>query len=134
MFLVSLLTALLWCGDSDTTARASSPWAVGSSPICRGMLAALLQQHDRAVAEFTEAIRIEPQSARAYALRGSAYGLKQDYDRALEDLTTAVSLDPKNPILYRSRAFIWGRKKEFGKAVEDYSAALVLDPTNTRYY
>ena len=50
---------------------------------------------DRAIADLTEAIRLDPKYANAYDNRGLAYRDKGDMDRAIADLTEAIRLDPK---------------------------------------
>jgi tetratricopeptide (TPR) repeat protein len=52
--------------------------------------------HDRALAEFNEAVRIGPDRADAYANRGMAYYYKGDFDRAIADLEQALRLAPGN--------------------------------------
>jgi tetratricopeptide (TPR) repeat protein len=42
---------------------------------------------DRAIADFTEAIRLNPQHAVALGNRGAAYSAKGDNDRAIADFT-----------------------------------------------
>jgi len=51
-------------------------------------------EHSRAIAEFTEAIRLNPNDSRAFAKRGDTYRKKGDYDRAIADITEAIRLDP----------------------------------------
>ena len=60
---------------------------------------------DRAIADFNEAIRLDPKNAIAYTNRGLAYGDKGDTDRAIADLTEAIRLDPKNAIAYTNRGY-----------------------------
>jgi len=50
--------------------------------------------HNRAVADYGEAIRIAPKYAIAYYNRGRAYRAKGDNDRAIADFEEAIRLDP----------------------------------------
>jgi tetratricopeptide (TPR) repeat protein len=50
--------------------------------------------YDRAIADCTEAIRLDPDFDFAYAIRGASYGVKDDYDRAIADLETVLRIDP----------------------------------------
>ena len=50
---------------------------------------------DRAIADYTEAIRLDPKLAIAYYERGIAYHALGDFDRAIADYTEAIRLDPK---------------------------------------
>ena len=51
---------------------------------------------DRAIADFTEAIRLDPNPDLAYQWRGDAYSDKGEYDKAIADYTESIRLDPNN--------------------------------------
>ena len=51
--------------------------------------------YDKAIAECSGAIRLDPNYAEAYYKRGLAYGNEGDYDKAIADYTEAIRLDPK---------------------------------------
>ena len=48
----------------------------------------------RAIADYNEAIRLDPKSTLAFIGRGDAFTNKGDHDRALADYNEAVRLDP----------------------------------------
>ncbi len=52
-------------------------------------------EHDRAIADYDQAIRLNPQNVIAYSTRGLAYNNKGDYDRAIVDFDQAVRLAPE---------------------------------------
>lgn len=47
---------------------------------------------DRAIADHSEAIRLDPKNARAYDNRGTAWQEKGDFDRAIADYNQAIQL------------------------------------------
>ena len=53
-------------------------------------------EYDRAIADASEAIRLDPKYARAYCIRGEAYRMKGDFDRAIANLTEALRLASGN--------------------------------------
>ena len=59
---------------------------------------------DRAIADSTKAIVLDPKLATAYAIRGAAYGMKGEYDRAIADFTKVIALNPNDAKAYTNRA------------------------------
>jgi tetratricopeptide (TPR) repeat protein len=85
-------------------------------------------EHDLAIADFTEAIRLDPMSATAYTNRGKAYYGKRDYDRAIADHSEAIRLDPKNANAYSSRGAVYSLKGSYDLALRDSNEAIRLNP------
>src|SRR5262245_38383663 len=50
----------------------------------------------KAIAEYDEAIRLDPRYADAYFARGYAWNEQKQFDRAIADYTEAIRLYPKN--------------------------------------
>ncbi len=55
-----------------------------------------LQQYDKAIADYTEALRLNPQYANAYYNRGNVYYVLKQYDKALADYDQALRLNPNH--------------------------------------
>ena len=53
------------------------------------------QEYDRAIADYDEAIRLNPEVATAFNNRGNAYADKHLYDRAIADYDEAIRLNPR---------------------------------------
>jgi tetratricopeptide (TPR) repeat protein len=83
---------------------------------------------DKAIADYTAALRINPNDVAAYVNRGNAYNNKGMYDQAIADCTAALRLDPNNAIAYYNRGTISHNKGMYDQAIADYNAALRLDP------
>src|SRR4029077_7632168 len=79
---------------------------------------------DRAIADFTEAIRLDPSYAIAYSNRGSDYSRKGKNDRAIADCTEAIRLDPKFAEAYVCRGLAYEKFADFCRARADFSTAL----------
>ncbi|HBE32507.1 MAG TPA: peptidase C14, partial [Cyanobacteria bacterium UBA11368] len=52
-------------------------------------------EYDLAIEDLNEALKLNPNSAKAFYNRGVAYGNKGEYDRAIADFTAAINLNPK---------------------------------------
>ncbi len=83
-------------------------------------------EYDKAIAEYTEAIRLDPTLAQAYYNRGFAYLNKGDYDKAIAEFTEAIRLHPQNPSFYLSRAKVYRALGDDVKAAEDEGRAREL--------
>jgi tetratricopeptide (TPR) repeat protein len=86
------------------------------------------QDYDLAIAEFTEAIRLNPNDADAYVGRGAAYYRKGDYDRAIADCTQAIRLDPDNAAACYNRGLAYRDKGDNDRAIADFSQAIRIEP------
>ena len=85
---------------------------------------------DRAIADYTQAIRLDPNDAFAYNNRGITYKNKGDYDRAIADYTQALRLDPNDAAVYNNRGVAYADKGHLDRAIADYTQALQLDPNH----
>ena len=83
---------------------------------------------DRAIADYSEAIRLDPKYALTYSHRGFAWRKKGDFDRAIADYSEAVRLDPKYARAYDNRGDVHRDKGDLHRAIADYSEAIRLDP------
>ena len=63
-------------------------------------------EYGKAIADFTEAIRIEPQYAEAFYNRGIALREKGELDQAIADYTEAIRLDSQHDTYFYFRARI----------------------------
>ncbi|MFZ5565291.1 MAG: tetratricopeptide repeat protein [Thermodesulfobacteriota bacterium] len=82
----------------------------------------------KALADYTTAIAIDPAYVHAYNNRAVVWQHKGEYDKAIADYTRAVEVVPGYAAAYTNRGNIWKRKGEYEKAVGDYSKAISLDP------
>ncbi len=84
---------------------------------------------EKAIADYTAAIKLSPKSYRPYQLRSEAYRELMNYEKELEDMTRAIACYNVCP-LYRDRGYIQFRYGHFKEAVEDYTKALALTPND----
>ena len=84
--------------------------------------------YTEAVAEYTQAIALDPKNAAAYNNRGIAYVDWGKYAEAVADFTQAIALDPKNAAAYNNRGAAYDDLGKYAEAIADYDQAIALDP------
>jgi tetratricopeptide (TPR) repeat protein len=90
--------------------------------------------NDRAIADYTEAIKLNPNDAVAYDNRGTAWRDKGDRKHALADYNLAIKLNPNNAAAHNNRGNIQREKGDNKRAIADYTEAIRLDPNYARAY
>ena len=96
-----------------------------------------LYEQDRledAIAEYDEAIHLNPQFAKAYERRGAAYFRLGQYQGVIEDFDEAIRLNPQFAKAYRNRGIAYGRLGQYQRAIQDYDEAIQLDPGDVHAY
>ena len=94
----------------------------------RGNVHLANRNYDRAIDDFSEAIRRDPKYTIGFSNRGIAYQRKGQIDRAIEDYDEAIRLDPKYANAFNNRGFAYQRKGQIDRAIEDYDEAIRLNP------
>lgn len=87
-------------------------------------------EFDRAVADYSDALRLDRSSAPAFSGRGRAYRSKGDFDKALADFDAAVRLNPNSAQLRIDRGAVHRARGDLDRAIADYSEAIQRDPSN----
>ncbi len=130
-------TAALDRGDYDEAIRLFTS-AIGSGDLSvahrataynkRGNAWGKKKDYDRAIADYNEAIRLNPQLALAFNSRGNAWAEKKEYDHAIADYNEAIRLNPQYSHAFSNRGNAWSYKKDYDRAIADYNEAIRLDP------
>jgi tetratricopeptide (TPR) repeat protein len=85
-------------------------------------------EFDKAIADFTKAIQIDPQYASAWNSRGVAWREKEDYRKAIQDYDEALRIDRRYAEAYGNRGFALRRLGDYAPAIADYEQAIRLAP------
>lgn len=99
----------------------------------RGILRKQMKRHDEALADFSEAVRLNPQYAWAHAQIADLFIRTQNLEKALESVNKA--LDAKSDFVeaLRMRALILTRIGQCRKAFEDFEVIEKLRPDDPWY-
>jgi lipoprotein NlpI len=107
--------------------RAAAYYNRGNAHAAKGDQAA-------AIADYDEAIRLEPKNARAFNNRGTAHSDKGEFDAAIEDFGAAIKHDARFASAYFNRANAHAAKGEADRAIADYTAAIKFNRRNVNAY
>jgi tetratricopeptide (TPR) repeat protein len=86
------------------------------------------RQFADAIADHTEAIRLNPQLSYAFAARGYAYLERGELEKAFDDLSESIRLDPNSDSAYYNRGLVLKRRGEFPDALMDFDEAVRCSP------
>jgi len=115
----------------------------------RGLAHERSGQLDRAVAFFSEAIRLNPRFSRAYEGRALVRRDAGNLQGALADYTEAIRLNPNDAEAYAGRGIGYladggytresgylsvRRQRCFDKAIDDFASAIRIEPQNPELY
>lgn len=96
----------------------------------RGNLYLNRREFERAIEDFSRAIRLKPKYERALFQRANAYYDHGEYDRAIEDYSRTIRLSPDLAQAYFHRGRAYLARGENDRAVEDYTQVLRLQPND----
>jgi tetratricopeptide (TPR) repeat protein len=83
---------------------------------------------DQAIADFGEALRLDPKNVEALALHGVLTFNRGDPTRALVEMNEAIRLDPKSAIAHNSIGFFHSARGDYDRALAEINEALRLEP------
>ncbi|TWI00784.1 TPR repeat protein [Bradyrhizobium daqingense] len=128
------------CGDEDDPDICSA--VIGFSPL-RGSLIAFayegrariaLRRGDfkRAIADFDEAIHLNPNRGSLYRDRALARRQNGELELAVADYDEAIAHDPKRATAYHQRGLALAAMGDLDRAILSYNTAVRLDPADAQ--
>ncbi|GCA94739.1 serine protease [Microcystis aeruginosa] len=99
----------------------------------QGVFYEQMNQSEKAIDSFEQAIKISPQNPNYYNSLSSALQNVKRYDRALTAINRAIEIAPRSS-WYSNRGNIYKELKKWDLALADYNQALTLNPNNSRAY
>jgi tetratricopeptide (TPR) repeat protein len=120
-------------GDDPAAAERAYTEALALEPSAeaynnRSLARHTLGDYAGAAADFTESLRLEPDSHVVYCNRGRTHKFAGDHDRARADYDAAIRLNRDYPPAYYNRALLHVARKDYGAALADYRRAVRIDP------
>jgi len=83
---------------------------------------------DHAIADATEAIKLDPKFIGGYVNRGVAFDTNGDYDHALADYNKALEINPADAYALGNRGLVYYQKGDLDRSLADLDKAVAGDP------
>ena len=84
--------------------------------------------YDKAIAVYTEIIRLDSKRAEANNGRGMVWGYRRNHQKAIADYTEAIRLDPNSSSPYLNRGSARRESHEYDQGIADFTAGIRLVP------
>jgi serine/threonine protein kinase/tetratricopeptide (TPR) repeat protein len=92
------------------------------------------KQYDKAITDYTEAIRLKPDYAEAYANRAGVYNYQGQYEKAIADLNEVIRLQPDLADAYLARGYSYLNLRQYDASIADSAEAIRLNPNLAMAY
>ncbi|MBI3408349.1 MAG: tetratricopeptide repeat protein [Planctomycetes bacterium] len=102
--------------------------------IHRGDSHRLQGSYAQALADYSQALRVDPSNSLALVQRGQVYWLMGQSQEAIADYSAALELDPKSAVACYYRGKALADSEDYDAAVVNFSEALRLDPHHAWAY
>ena len=125
--------AIAACTRIIKSGRARGP-ELAETLVNRGNAYRATKKLDQAIADFAEALRVQPGLPRALLGRGNAYSDRREFDKALAQYEEAARINPKYALAFHNRGLVLMKKGEFGRAIAENTIAIELEPDNAMFW
>ncbi len=127
----ALWMTTLWPGVSPAREPTANPQSQAAAALKSGEAFLEEGELEKALAAFSQSVRLDPQDARAYYSRACICKRKGEPDKAAADLAQAVRLDPSAGWAYFDRGWAYGRTRHVDKAIADMTELIRLCPADS---
>jgi tetratricopeptide (TPR) repeat protein len=124
------LSDTLRATDADVKALADNEPDSAQAYIDRGLIFLNRRDYGRAMADFEQALKLDPSNNWALANRAIASAWKKDFVAADRDLAELEKRDPNHVMLLRARGLKAEILGDYDSAADFYSKAVERDPTD----
>ena len=89
---------------------------------------------EKAIADLTRVIEIQPECPKAYYERAKAYRSDGQFDRAIADFTTAISMTSESAEMHHEIGVTYAVSGDLDVAMESFTFAIKIDPDFAEAY
>ncbi|XP_069772876.1 uncharacterized protein ttc6 isoform X2 [Narcine bancroftii] len=99
--------------------------------LSRAVYYAMQQRYLKAILSCNEALKLQPQSVRAFLCRGALKYYAKVYHLAIDDLTAAININETCMLSYFNRAVCYQQSNDLQRALKDYGIVHLLGSNKT---
>lgn len=92
------------------------------------------KNYQGAISKYSDALKLNPNSAKAYYNRALCYDNLQDYSKAIADYTEAITYNGSDLDAYFNRGIIYVGLKDYDKAISDFKKIIRLKSSYVSAY
>ncbi|MCB0210164.1 MAG: tetratricopeptide repeat protein [Anaerolineae bacterium] len=96
--------------------------------LAQGTSYAALDNHQRAIEDFDQAVQLKPDNAFAFRSRGKSYAVLGNHQKAIENFTQAIKLRPDAAFFFYYRGESYAALGNHQQAIKDFDQAIELMP------
>ena len=100
----------------------------------RGLVYAIMNDHQKALAEYETAAGLDPEDEAPYVNRGISHTFGREYRRAISDYDGALQRSSRVAGAFLGRGVSWAALGEHKRALEDFSRAIAITPSDLAYF
>jgi len=89
---------------------------------------------DSPLANIEQALKLDPNDAKAYFSRGNLHFAQNAYDLAIADYTRVIQIDSSRAAAYHNRGIVYMDKNDFDRAIDDFDQVIRLDADDSDAY
>ncbi|HXI72047.1 MAG TPA: tetratricopeptide repeat protein [Verrucomicrobiae bacterium] len=92
------------------------------------------EDYEQAIKDYSEAIRLNPKSAKAYAGRGAVFVMTMEFTKAIDDLNKVIDLNPNEDLAHEMLGYAYSGNQQLDAAITNYDIVLKTEPDNGRVF
>jgi len=92
------------------------------------------KENDKAIADYTKAIGINPKVAELYICRGNTWYGKKNYNEAIANYNKAIKINPNYELAFYNRGLANIAKGEYAAAIKDCDEVIKFNPDSVYAY
>jgi len=128
ILILLFITFLCSCSEKSETA---ADWINKANALWNGKG---FNEPQKAIEYLNKAIKLQPDNAETYSMRGNVYSSLGQNQLAIDDFSKAIKLNPTNADYFNNRGSIYNKLGQYQQAIKDFDEAILFDSNVASFY